>query len=542
MRWRMGLAAILAALIAFAPTQSWAPTNVAPVGGASAPTTAGGASSGFGKQWFVGPTNQAGVYEFLDDTNIIGIQSPAGNNVQTSTSQDGGVSWTVNNTQTGFAANSFGPMWQLFKTASGKRFVMMQNSTGGFSIALAGLSGGVNQWVIGPAGGGVQTAVAGAQGPNGTIIAARANATVCRSTDDGVSWSCPAVSLLGTVIAGSVFSTVPGTWFLVGQFNSGNTTLWKSVDDGQSWNTFFAPSGGINGVKCITAAGAASVCLMASGGLSTGSIQRSTDGGNTWTNVFTITSTWGTTSHGSAGIADYGGGVVDMIAGQTTGAQSVGARTSDYGVTWAMMPQYQIQPGGTNIIGISGVTTRAGRGVGTNVTVENLNSTIYSPTTLPGNVGIQDRNGRILDLQTNTIGANAAAVFQSDAMTDSRLNPWGMTMVQRHSTVLFNSSTTGAANTAVVATITAAVNQKAHLYSIQAYCSAGTSAATSTVVDNATTVHTFPIAAIPTAPAMLEKRWSPGLTSFANNTAMTITASACGVGNTTTLNVQADRW
>lgn len=104
---------------------------------------------------------------------------------------------------------------------------------------------------------------------------------------------------------------------------------------------------------------------------------------------------------------------------------------------------------------------------------------------------------------------------------------------------LFNTQTTGAANTAVVATIAAAANVRAQVHSLEAQCAAGTS--TITIADGGTTIFTSMGANVPAAPATYRREWPTALTGT-TNTALTVTLAACGAGNTGTLHVQGSRW
>lgn len=132
--------------------------------------------------------------------------------------------------------------------------------------------------------------------------------------------------------------------------------------------------------------------------------------------------------------------------------------------------------------------------------------------------------------------ANGATWQQQLGFTAS--SQAGQNVTNQQSLVLFNSQTTGAANTAVVVTIAAGATNRAFLRSIEAQCSAGTSSIT--VQDGATTIFTSMGLNVPAAPATYRRDWNTPLTG-STNTAMTITLAACGVGNAGTLHVQADR-
>jgi hypothetical protein len=135
------------------------------------------------------------------------------------------------------------------------------------------------------------------------------------------------------------------------------------------------------------------------------------------------------------------------------------------------------------------------------------------------------------------LGAGSTATTtptQSSGAGQARF-PWAITPVQ--GAALFNSHATGAANTAVTATITGVANQRALLHSVQAFCSAGT--ASLTVTDGGTTIWATPAAAVGTAQFLRE--WATGLTAATGNT-LVVTLGACGVGNTGTLTVQASQF
>lgn len=101
---------------------------------------------------------------------------------------------------------------------------------------------------------------------------------------------------------------------------------------------------------------------------------------------------------------------------------------------------------------------------------------------------------------------------------------------------LLNSETTGAADTAVTATLAGATGERVHLRAIDARCSAGT--ASVTVDDGATTI--WSSAADEVGTTRFRETWPVALTGDTGNT-MTVTLSTCGAGNTGTLTVQADR-
>jgi hypothetical protein len=98
-----------------------------------------------------------------------------------------------------------------------------------------------------------------------------------------------------------------------------------------------------------------------------------------------------------------------------------------------------------------------------------------------------------------------------------------------------NSETTGAANTAVVITLTTAATEQAVINKITARCSAGT--ASITVTNGTAQVWSTQAGAVTTA--NLTEQWTTGLTS-ATGADPVITLSTCGAGNTGTLMIQAN--
>lgn len=144
-------------------------------------------------------------------------------------------------------------------------------------------------------------------------------------------------------------------------------------------------------------------------------------------------------------------------------------------------------------------------------------------------------DGRIVPCNTTTSGSIRVAQFD---VPGSGVSVWNTNITQ--GLTLFNSETTGAANTAVTVTIPAAGSVRAMLYSLEAQCS-GTGTASVTVQDGATTIWTSKGANVPSAPGVFRREWPVPLTGT-TNTAMTITLGACGAGSTGTLQVQASRW
>lgn len=107
------------------------------------------------------------------------------------------------------------------------------------------------------------------------------------------------------------------------------------------------------------------------------------------------------------------------------------------------------------------------------------------------------------------------------------------------SNALLNTQTTGAATTAVVVTIAAILNARAHIYSVEGRCNTAANTSSITITDGGTTIWSTAAAEVLAATNFV-RNWSPGLTG-ASNSAMVITLAACAAG-TGTLIVQADRY
>jgi len=108
---------------------------------------------------------------------------------------------------------------------------------------------------------------------------------------------------------------------------------------------------------------------------------------------------------------------------------------------------------------------------------------------------------------------------------------------------LFNSQTTGAANTAVVVTIAAVADQRVHVDRVEASCSAGTSSIT--IVETPfgqAGVTIWSTLAGEVGVARLRQPFTPKSLTSGTQSSIAITLATCGVGNTGTLIVHADRF
>jgi hypothetical protein len=333
------------------------------------------------------------------------------------------------------------------------------------------------------------------------------------------------------------------TWIAVAS-NAGATVVFRSTDDGLTFtNTGAALANfGTSGelwIECISS----TVCLIAMDTATGSNIYRSSDAGQTWALVYTTTA-----FHNLAGIANYGNGTVAAFTNPPISGNPgnpAGLRSQDFGQTWAPIAPFTQTPqntsgggGQTNAAGFrsvlvspSGGNTIAffqasyGTGLGKSI------APYYSRAVGAGSTIIAGENGNRLAVTTRgTIGADQGIAGPSSSS-------WPTAPVQ--GTTLANSRATGAANTAVTATLAATTGIRGHVYTLEAFCSAGS--ATLQVQDGATVIWaTNGAEVLSTALTRFVKTFNPGLTGTTGN-AMTITLGTCGVGNAGTLTVQADQ-
>lgn len=127
-------------------------------------------------------------------------------------------------------------------------------------------------------------------------------------------------------------------------------------------------------------------------------------------------------------------------------------------------------------------------------------------------------------------------IFNRTANTWDR---WRGNVAPTQQGALLNSRTVSAANTATTITLTGVANTRAHLYRLQARCSAGSSFIT--VADGATTLYETDGGTVPSGTQYAEWDWTPGLTATTGNN-LVITLASCGAGNISVLSVVADQF
>lgn len=100
-----------------------------------------------------------------------------------------------------------------------------------------------------------------------------------------------------------------------------------------------------------------------------------------------------------------------------------------------------------------------------------------------------------------------------------------------------SSQSVSAGGTAVSVTIAAAQGVRAHIYSVEARCSAGASGLV--ITDGGTTIWSTSTNIV--AQVNVLREWAHGLTG-ASNSAVVVTLNACSAGGIGTLMVQADQF
>ncbi len=477
--------------------------------------------------------------EFLDDINVICFGVGTGTNNHIWRSQNGGQTYTPI-VQTGVIGGSgaFNPN-SMVRLASGIFVVASQPGGGGaesFWTTLDGVNWTVSTCTGCGSLGGAATAVT--QGSTGRILATAGTggptAVLCNDgISSGVSWTCsptvPGYSTQLSPLGNQLFANPSGAiWLAAGeQFGGVNDLILRSTDDGVSWTTVFsAASRGMTAVKCLTA----TLCLA----VRSDQIHRSTDAGLTWTTVVTsgpdgVNTQWDAIAVFSATTAVV---VPWAAAGGTSFPKFY--HTADGGLTWIALRTEPAQqcPFNTGTRGINRARTvavRNGRAVVTHT---------YTALSGGGPCGWFATNGAggVAIVGPNGVPWNFGADGSGPVAQGNPLAAFTVAPVQ--GPTLFNSQTTGAANTAVTVTIAAVAVQRAHLYRIEASCSAGVSEVT--ITDAGTTVWATLTGEVGTA--RFRQPFTPAALTGSTAGALVVTLAACGAGNTGTLIVHADRY
>jgi hypothetical protein len=518
------------------------PIDLLPTSG-MAPTTATTDLGGWAMQWFTGNVTGATDARRLapwavSDNLYYGFQvAEVPPTVDVVVSTDKGRTWTRKQTLS-FTAVQWNQVHVAYRLTSGTWLVAGNTGAGttptntglgawlttgtAAQVLLPGLPAGITGGVTSIYQQGTTVLAPYIRGVDSTLYP-------CRSTNGGVSFTCVGAPVNTAGLGGGkiVDSPAANIWLL------GKTQgILRSTNDGVSWTSVLAGAPGTQQViECLSS----TVCLFTDG---TASVWRSSDAGATWAVAFTA---YGANPLFQA-FVDYGGGVVAALPGC---ADRDVWLSRDSGVNWlpvfrlAGAQQYSSTPHQT--------TQSSGSAVWSGTPTAFTDKVVYSPSIGAGQVQIVgasntplaiDTLGRIVANQGTSAGVTGPwSVYISDGTVSRGFTPNTLAFSPVQGVTLFNSQTTGAANTAVSVTIAAAASTRAHVYNVHAFCSAGTSSLT--VTDGGVTKWGTTAAEVGTT--RFEKRWEPGLTGETNS-AVVATLAACGGGNTGTLHVQADRF
>lgn len=563
----------------------------------------------FGKRWTqpdgipsTGMTNanNAFVPLLLANNQLVVFQKATDNALDVYTTTNGGLSWTrIRDGALSLAAGE-GLRNALYLPATGQALLLNQD---GVIYQSSDLSSWTTRADLSASW--FDTGAIRLQGTTCLMLGFATGTTlgVARSTDSCTTFGAvttPASFATPTVQAQqrmmqALATPAASIWLVAITDAAGTLTIQRSTDDGVTWSQVFSatPAGAVQApaIACLTA----TICLASD----YRSIFRSTNAGATWASVLS-TGASANVAQCCGGFVAFGGGVVAAMGDPAT-APSTAIVSSDNGVTWT----------GAQTTGLTGTDVRGGPWTGSAVgrdglavigtpfgTRDSATGVVQvTPVTRPllstevlGSQGLAYRQapdgslaiaGQRDDTAPATVAEEAYGQLRittnraahvnlrndggteiGTATTPVRVDPTGTTTQPVSGTVtatanqgtaaagtsawpvspiqgatLFNSVTTGAANTAVTVTIAAAAGTRAHLYGLDARCSAGT--ATLDVDDGATGI--WDSAAGEVGTTTVRFNWTTALTG-STNTAMTITLSACGAGNTGTLIVQADRF
>lgn len=482
-------------------------------------------ATAWGKEWLVAvnsPVTTKDVALWEGDGTVTRLNASGSAAATVSRSLDQGRSYVT--TATTVTALGFP---RSFLKVSGV-YVLVKETLGGVGNNTIVRSTNLLNWTntTGLPAGTTSGGMVAAQGT--TILAAIAvpggsGTRLCRSIDLAVSFTCQDLGT-GVVSPGlNITSPAASTWLVIDSQIGVARTVYRSTDDGVTWTAVAtlavdAASTQGEGLTCLSA----TICLAAAAGR----IYRSTDAGLTWTQVNILPAV----NKSLYGFLNFGQGIVQALGrpGSSPADPNTGQRTIDFGVSWA--PSTIVTDGTSScVVGtFEGYSTAAafnGRAIAScqfNSAGIADSEMIVSPVSGAPRF---DRSGAQLMLWSD--GATERGSIDRPVQIGAGQGP-----------TLFNSQQTGAANTAVSVTIAAAANQRAHIYRIEASCSAGTSQLT--VTDGGTTVWSTPTGEVSTP--RFREAFTPAALTGSTNSAVVITLGACGAGNAGTLIVHADRY
>lgn len=487
---------------------------------AAATTTSSTDPSSFGKRWIEGTTfARFAAATFTGDLTAVAVKVNAGGTaLELFNSSDGGRTFTLVYTTSGPDTPFANPNnVRVLRRSTTSAFLLGLSHAGG-NTAIWRAGGSLTKWLESSATGlpaGFREVFAIEQ-QGSTFLLANSSATdsrTCRSTDDGVTWTCTDPAGVTRLLHQSIATPALNTWLLIDNTVT-NRNVARSTDDGATFTALTTlPDGGQGGQAIVCISG--TVCLASAGS----KIYRSTDAGLSFTEVFTV----GATPVKVKGFVNFGAGVVVAFAdSDVTTMQPYLSVTS--GQTWTPLPLVtrttSVSPEGYQ------TETRGGRAILTYHAVTGGNSVIVSTQALGPIISSIDGNNWEIN------AAGEGGVFQGTAGAD----PWPTAGPVQRGTIQ-NSRLVSAANAAVSYTLAAAAAQSGHVYRIEARCSAGTS----NLLLSIAAVTVWDTGATEVGVTNFVRDFPTAITGGANQ-AVVVTLATCGVGNTGTLMVQGDRY
>lgn len=238
------------------------------------------------------------------------------------------------------------------------------------------------------------------------------------------------------------------------------------------------------------------------------------------------------------------------VAGRTAITDLAGLAVAQTSTTWKNVRDYLVMDNMTDGVMSSGMVFYDAAGVNADRLRGTVaNGILVDPTRLPNTAADNSANSTaklpVLPCRANAAAQTWTEGNQVPCSTDLSgqlrvvtSSTGGTSPVQ--GTTLLNTRQTSAANTLNTITLTGAAGQRVHLYEVsRADCTAGTSSLQ--VLDGATLIYDTNAATVPTVPNTFVKQWPTGLTGTTGNN-MIVYVFACGVGNASTVVVQADRF
>lgn len=516
------------------PTKVTNQPVVTPATGAATPPTGIGVAFTAASTPASTGAGSTGWLEFLTDYSLVFVRDIAGATPwEAWYSYDRGRTWTSR-----YAVARPGGLTGAYDSQllvrSGTTWLRGAKNGGGADLGkvFATSADGGRTWSLGASVGALATEVHVLGYSGSRVVAGTCNDWKLWTSDNfGGSWTERQTPGATTCIANEAKFLGSNTW-LVGW---GDQLIYRSTNNGVTWTQVYNHGSGAG----VSFAVVNSTTILAVFG--TASVVKSTDSGATWSVVATLPGG----SVRAQGIL-YSQGIGLVVGQDQTSSTGHYWRSTDTGTTWSDGGALPVYPGcGSGHCPSFPRVNSLGDVVVTHTANDSVSATIqYSPVKLQGEMTLFSASGTELGSASNPLRVNPTGTTTQPVSGTTTANQgtaaagtsaWPVAPVQ--GATLFNSQTTGAADTAVAVTIAAAASTRAHVYNTHVFCSTGTS--TLTITDGGTTIWSTTAGEIGTA--RFEKRWEPGLTG-ATNSQVVITLGTCGAANTGTLHVQADRF